>query len=82
MPLTVVEEINFGTLSLQVASAAVEDGDWQMAREALSEACMQAMRALDEVNQRLDGPASGKGTAQRVLLRRALCGPRAPGPPP
>ena len=61
MPLTVVEEIHFSTLSMQVASAAVEDGDWQMAREALSEACMQAMRALHEVDQRLDGAASSKG---------------------
>lgn len=55
MPLTVVEEITYGALSMQVASAAVEDGDWQMAREALSEACMQAVRALHEVDQRLAG---------------------------
>jgi hypothetical protein len=63
MPLTVVEEINFGALSMQVASAAVEDGDWQVAREALSEACMQAMRALHEVDQRLTDPPQAKGTA-------------------
>ena len=72
MPLTVVQEINVGTLSMQVASAAIEDGDWQMAREALSEACMQAMRALHEVDQRMAPKARRSG----VLLRRALCGPR------
>jgi hypothetical protein len=83
MPLTVVEEINFGTLSMQVASAAVEDGDWQMAREALSEACMQAMRALHAVDQRLDGATSSKGTVQRgVASPCPLRAERAPGLPP
>ena len=62
MPLTMVEEINHGALSMQVASAAVEDGDWQMAREALREAGMHAIRALYRVDRRLE--SSGQGSVR------------------
>ena len=67
MPLTVVEEINYSALSMQVASAAVEDGDWQMARDALSEACMRAVRALHEV----DSLSAKQLGAQQPIVRLA-----------
>lgn len=77
MPLTMNEQIQLSTLSMQVASAAVEDGDWQMAREALSEASMRAIRALAEVDDRLKGSMPPcKGTAPRGSFAVPLAGLR------